>query len=147
MDNNNYHNPFPPTSEDYPSSSRIYSTNAVPDNDDEQAVQRSQNLEDLSLSFNPGSSLNPGTSYAAADTYTTASGQVDPSEAEKQAMEIIGITPTTFSSNIQFRVPRLMQESFDPALLHSTRGVTSPAEATTSLTTAYTSSNDNYTTR
>ncbi|CAG8767859.1 2368_t:CDS:2, partial [Acaulospora colombiana] len=41
------------------------------------------------------------------------------SESSKLAMEMIGITPTTFSSNIQFQIPRFMQDAFDPALLHA----------------------------
>jgi hypothetical protein len=46
-------------------------------------------------------------------------------ENSKLAMEMIGITPTTFSSNIQFQIPRFMQDAFDPALLHASSGPTS----------------------
>ncbi|PVF92786.1 hypothetical protein CPB86DRAFT_819350 [Serendipita vermifera] len=47
------------------------------------------------------------------------------SESSKLAMEMIGITPTTFSSNIQFQIPRFMQDAFDPALLHAPSAPTS----------------------
>jgi hypothetical protein len=36
----------------------------------------------------------------------------------ERAMELMGITPTTFSNNIQFEVPRFLQDGFGPALLH-----------------------------
>lgn len=37
------------------------------------------------------------------------------SENEKM-MEMVGISPTTFSNNIQFEVPRFMRDAFDPAV-------------------------------
>lgn len=139
---NSFHNSFQPVSDEYASSRNMYSTASVVDNNNnEQQAQQAQSLEVVSSSFNPDHSLNPGASFAAADSYTTRSGPVDPSEAEKLAMEMIGITPTTFSSNVQFRVPRLMQNSFDPALLHSTRSVTAAGEGT------YNPANDNYAAR
>lgn len=41
----------------------------------------------------------------------------------ERAMELMGITPTTFSNNIQFQVPRFLQDGFDPAYASASASV------------------------
>lgn len=54
------------------------------------------------------------------------------SDSDKLAMEMVGISPTTFSSSVQFQVPRFMQDSFDPAILHSSTSAYAPLTSTAS---------------